>query len=255
MVDSLAKNDVIFIGEYHNCSIVHWLQLEIVKSLSQRLDEKLTLGFEMLECDNQLVVDEYVTGLISEERYLAEARLWPNYKLDYAPIVNFAKDNSLPVIASNIPRRYARAVSENGLNVLYDFPETSQSYFKDVIHLIDTTSRSSHDFSQMKMGSGMGNKMDAEKLKLLTQAQAIKDAVMASNIAKNIKQTFVHINGNLHSDKDKGIITYLLKINPNLKTTNITTVYQDDISILDGENTDKADFYIVVPNNTHKSFL
>ena len=255
MIDLLAKKDVIFIGEYHNCSIVHWLQLEIVKSLSKCLDKKLTLGFEMLESDNQLIVDEYINGLISEERYLAEARLWPNYKLDYAPIVNFAKEDSLPVIASNIPRRYARAVSETGINVLYDFPKKSQSYFEDAISLIDTTSKSSHNFSEMKMGSGMGSKMDAEKLKLLTQAQAIKDAVMASNIAKNIKQPFVHINGNLHSDKKEGIITYLLKINPNLQTTNITTVYQDNISTFDGKNTNKADFYIVVPNNTHKSFL
>ena len=258
MIDYLVKNDVVFIGEYHNCSIAHWLQLEIVKSLSDRLNKKLTLGFEMLECDNQLIVDEYISGLISEERYLAEARLWPNYKLDYAPIVNFAKDNSLPVVATNIPRRYARAVYENGLKSLENFPIKSQLLFKDAISLIDTTSKASHNFSHMKKGSGMvrsmGSKMDSGKVKRLTQAQAIKDAVMASNIAKNAKQTFVHINGNLHSDKNEGIIAHLLKVNYNLKITNITTVYQDDISILEKQNANKADFYIVVPSNTHKSF-
>lgn len=249
MIDSLAQNDVIFIGEYHNCSIVHWLELEIVKSLSERLDKNLTLGLEMLECDNQLIIDEYLEGLISEERYLSEAYLWPNYKLDYAPIVNFAKENSIPVVATNIPRRYARAVSERGLDVLNKFPDDSKKYFEDAIPLIDTAIHKSDNFGAMG-----GKKMDAAKMKRFVQAQAIKDAVMAVNIARNGTHPFVHINGNLHSDKKESIVTYLLKESPNLKVINITTLYQDDISSVESKYANRADFYIVVPSNTHKSY-
>lgn len=47
---------------------------------------------EMFEADTQLKVDEYMAGLISEERFLAETYLWDNYKTDYAPVVKCAKE-------------------------------------------------------------------------------------------------------------------------------------------------------------------
>ncbi|WP_262988495.1 ChaN family lipoprotein, partial [Enterococcus faecium] len=75
--------DVIFFGEYHNSSVVHWLERVVFTSLADRLDNKLTLGMEMFEADTQHKVDEYMGGLISEERDLAETYLWDNYKSDY----------------------------------------------------------------------------------------------------------------------------------------------------------------------------
>ena len=54
------KADVVLFGEYHDNSVVHWLQLEFTKDLAQKKD--LVLGAEMLEADNQTQVNQYLKG-------------------------------------------------------------------------------------------------------------------------------------------------------------------------------------------------
>ena len=49
------------------------------------------------------------------------ARLWNNFKTDYKPLVDFAKDNNLKFIATNIPRRFASLVFKGGFEVLEDY--------------------------------------------------------------------------------------------------------------------------------------
>ncbi len=112
LIEALAQPDVVFIGEIHNCCITHWLEYEITRSLYAIHKEKLMLGAEMLEADNQLILDEYMSRAISYDRFEAEARLWDNYSTDYAPFVFFAKENKIPFIATNVPRRYANVVKK-----------------------------------------------------------------------------------------------------------------------------------------------
>ena len=82
MMDVLERQDVVFIGEIHNCPIAHWMEYEIVKDLYDRHGDRLMIGAEMFERDNQLILDEYLAGMITPERFNAEAKLWPNYKTD-----------------------------------------------------------------------------------------------------------------------------------------------------------------------------
>lgn len=137
MIEAMAQSDVIFFGEYHNSSVVHWLERVVFTSLADRLDNKLTLGMEMFEADTQLKVDEYMAGLISEERFLAETYLWDNYKTDYAPVVKCAKERGIRLIATNVPRRYARAVSVGNVDALRKFPQSSQLYFGKVLERVE----------------------------------------------------------------------------------------------------------------------
>jgi uncharacterized iron-regulated protein len=60
----------------------------------------------MFESGNQLVVNEYVKGLYTDDKMTPEiTQLWSNYQTDYRPLVDFAKENNLRFIATNIPRR------------------------------------------------------------------------------------------------------------------------------------------------------
>lgn len=88
------------------------------------------------------------------------------------------------------------------------------------------------------------------------KAQSLKDAVMAHNIAKNLVDgtPFIHINGNFHSIYDIGIITFLKEEKPNAKIGTVITVYQDEMFTFDDKNRDKADFYFVLPTDTHKTY-
>ncbi|MCK4751360.1 MAG: ChaN family lipoprotein, partial [Bacteroidales bacterium] len=110
MVAAASVADVVLFGELHNNPIAHWLQLELTTDLFESSEKELVLGAEMFEADNQLIMDEYLNGMYEADKFEAEMRLWGNYKTDYKPLVEFAKENQLLFIATNIPRRYASMV-------------------------------------------------------------------------------------------------------------------------------------------------
>lgn len=70
-------------------------------------------------------------------------------------------------------------------------------------------------FSMMNM---LGGKQSGDNRKL-AQAQAVKDATMGWFIAHNMKDKFLHINGNYHSDFKGGIIPYLLLLSSRNKSS------------------------------------
>ncbi|MGB3778648.1 MAG: ChaN family lipoprotein, partial [Tunicatimonas sp.] len=114
MLQQLSQTDVVLFGELHNDALVHLLELQVAKDLFAQ-DSNLMIGAEMFETDNQLLLDEFIAGIIEERHFEQEAKLWNNYATDYAPIVAFARQNQIPVIATNVPRRYASLVAREGL--------------------------------------------------------------------------------------------------------------------------------------------
>src|SRR5439155_27112377 len=121
MLDELTRADVTFVGENHDHKLAHELELTVLKAVHAR-KTKTALSLEMFERDVQSVVDEYLGGLITESHFLQSSRPWPNYKTDYSPMVEFAKEQRLPVIAANAPRRYVNIVSRKGQTALLELP-------------------------------------------------------------------------------------------------------------------------------------
>lgn len=246
MMDRLAGCDVVFFGENHNCPIAHWMELNVARTLYERHGEKLVIGEEMMEADNQLILDEYMSRLISYDRFEAEARLWDNYSTDYYPVVFFAKEHKIPFVATNVPRRYANAVKNDGLACLDALSDEAKRYLPPLPVPFDYDEEKSNEaFGMMQL---MGGKTHGDSRKL-AEAQAIKDATMAWFISKNLKHKFLHINGSYHSDNRGGIIPYLLRYRPGTTVGVITTVRQESVDKLDEENRGRADFYICVPED------
>lgn len=253
MVDSLGQAEVVFIGENHNCPVSHWLELEITKALHGRHGDRLIIGEEMMEADNQLILDEYMSGRISYDRFETEARLWPNYSTDYYPVVYYAKDNGIPMVATNVPRRYASAVSAGGLGVLESFSPEALSYIAPLpIPFEYDTEEADAKFGMMKLISNR----TPEEMRNLAEAQALKDATMGWLIAKAMKpgSRFVHINGTMHSNGGDGIIPYLLRYRPGTRIATVTSIREDEIETLDPDYLGMADFYIVVPTDFPLSY-
>lgn len=244
MMKILEKQDVVFIGETHNCPIAHWLEYEIVKDLYEKHKDKLTIGAEMFEADNQLILDEFLGKLITSERFETEARLWPNYSTDYSNIVWVARDHQLPLIATNVPRRYANMVKNGGFEALDKLSPEARKYIAPLPVKYESDGSADEAFGLMMLTAGKQSNPEN-----LAKAQAIKDATMAWFIAQNLKSKFVHLNGNFHSDFKKGIIPYLNDYRPGLKIANVCSVRQDGIDQLDEENEGRADFYICVPTD------
>ncbi|KAA9327434.1 ChaN family lipoprotein [Adhaeribacter soli] len=252
MLQELAKADVILFGEQHNDSVAHGLQLEVTRGLFKTQGNNLVLGMEMFETDVQLVLDEYLSGKIPERNFEAESRPWPNYGSDYKPLVNFAKENSLKVVATNVPRRYAAAVANFGVESLQNFSPEARKLMAPLPYAVDYELPGYKNMLNMFGGSHS----EGEKGRQMVAAQALKDATMAYFILANWQpgQKFLHFNGSYHSDNFEGIYWYLKQLKPDLKIATISNVTQKDLKKLEKENRKKADFVLVVPENSPKSY-
>lgn len=242
IVKETEKKDFVFFGELHNCSIGHWLQLELTKAYYGIYKRKLKLGAEMMEADNQYIIDEYLKDQISDKSYHDEVRLWPNYSTDYQPLVEFAKANRLEFIATNIPRRYASMVYKKGLESLNDLSDEAKKFIVPLDEFeFDPTVEC---YKNLIMAPEHGGEN-------MAIAQAIKDATMSYFILKNKQkdELFLHYNGAYHSDNFQGILVYLLKKVEREKVMTISTVLQEDINALEDDYLDQADFILCVPEN------
>ena len=253
MIKSASGADVVFFGELHDDPIAHWLELEVSKSLFDQKKGNIVLGAEMFETDNQLLLDEYLKGVYDAARFEAEAKLWNNYKTDYKPLVEFARANGIPFIATNVPRRYANVVNRKGFEGLDSLSAEAKKYIAPLPLLYDPELKGYKDMLKME---GMGGPMQAHATANLPKAQALKDATMAHFILKNLvkDKIFIHFNGSYHSSNFEGIVWYLLKANPSLKITTIEAVRQKDVSEPEKGNLKKASFIITVPESMTRTY-
>ncbi|MFP4557387.1 MAG: ChaN family lipoprotein [Bacteroidales bacterium] len=251
MVTELEENHVILFGELHDNPISHWLQLELTIQLYNNNNQHLMIGAEMFERDNQLIINEYLQGIITQTRFENEARLWPNYKTDYKPVVEFARENSIAFYATNIPRRYASMVSKGGFEELDKLSDEAKKYIAPLpVEYDPELPGYKAMLKMMGMPGSKGNKQNFPK------AQAIKDATMAWSIATNYKvgSIFLHMHGTYHSNNFEGIAWYLNQYKPELKLKTIATALQDDVDTLKDENQGIADFIIVVPSRMTRTY-
>ena len=245
IINSSQKSDVLLFGEFHDNSVAHWLELEITKDLLGK--KNIVLGAEMLESDNQKQVNQYLKAEINQKKLDSTARLWTNYKTDYKPLVDFAKELKLAFIATNIPRRFASLVFKNGFEALDKLSDEEKTWIAPLPILYDAKLPGYVKMVQEMGGHGGEN---------LPKAQAVKDATMAYFINKNRVENslFINYNGSYHSDNFEGIYWYLKQQNPNLKIITIATVSQKDISKLEAENYNKATFIIVIDEDVTKTY-
>jgi uncharacterized iron-regulated protein len=250
MLQTAAKADVVFFGELHNNPISHWLQLELTQDLFKHKDGKIILGAEMFEADNQEALNAYLKNEIDRDSLKNAARLWPNYKTDIEPLVHFARDNQLPFIATNIPRRYASMVFRQGFEVLDTLSEQEKSWMAPLPMAYDP--QLPGYLKMLEMMSGHAHGMKAENF---PKAQAVKDATMAWFIHQHFEEgkCFVHYNGAFHTDNFEGIIWYLKLLRPEIKIMTISTIEITQPLQLPEESAGIADFIIGVPETMTKT--
>lgn len=248
MMKEAAKADLTFFGELHDNSIAHWLELQVMKDLfTQR--GSVTLGMEMFEADNQIILDEYLAGLIDEKLLLSEAKVWDNYKNDYKPLVEFARENKQRVIATNVPRRYANIVYKKGIDQLNTIAPEAKNWIATLPITIDLTLSGYKSMIDQMGGHGAPGTADN-----MARSQAVKDATMAHFILKNKSFPFLHVNGSYHSQNFEGIVWYIKKADAKIKIITLQVVEQKDINQLEDANKGLADYVIAIPSDITKTY-
>ena len=266
MVKDLAQQDAVFVGEMHNCPICHWLEKRLLQSLHEacvagnkekkekngKASKGMAVGMEMFEADNQLIIDEFFAQQITVDRFDDEARFWPNYSTDYEALVDYAYEHRLPLVATNVPRRYANAVKNHGLAFLDSLSDEAKRYLPPLPIPYQVNEQANEAFGMMSaMGKGKGSNPE-----WLSQSQALKDATMAWNSAQWLKKGYklVHFNGNYHTSGGEGILTYLRQYAPKASYKTIYSVRQEDVTALEEDYLGQADYYICVSEDMVTSY-
>jgi uncharacterized iron-regulated protein len=242
MLDRCSRSDVVLFGEIHDHPVVHHLELALTEDLSRIKDKDLVLGAEMLEADDQLVLDEYLAGLIEHEHVMQEAKTWENYGTDYRPLVDLARQRGLRFIATSVPRRYARLVARQGLQALDRLSDDAKRSIAPLPIILDL---SAPGYRQaLEIGKAHGPRMDAMNF---VAAQAVKDATMAYFILKNRRPggLVLHYNGDYHSKDRGGICWYLERYDPNITVATLSSVSRGSAAFDDADK-GRADVVLIV---------
>jgi uncharacterized iron-regulated protein len=255
IVKALDGADAIFLGEQHDDSVGHSLEFEIFKQAVAEYStrRKVALSMEMFERDVQIVVDEYLSGQITEAQFLASSRPWGNYKTDYRPLVELAKDKKLPLIAANAPRRYVNMVSRGGRDTLNGLSKEAKSWLAPLPY------GEPSDTYAKKFKALMGPSPEAQMgIDKILASQSLWDATMGNSVAnylkKNKQALVVHLNGSFHTESHLGTADHLIRYRPKARVLVVTIRYEDDFKTFNkAKDTDLGDFVILTDSKQPRS--
>jgi len=120
VIAALAERRVVFVGEQHDRYEHHLTQLEIIRRLHQQ-HARLAIGMEAFQQPFQAQLDAYVAGELSEEELLRNTEYYARWRFDfrlYAPILRYAREQRLPVVALNLPEEITRQAGRGGIESL-----------------------------------------------------------------------------------------------------------------------------------------
>ncbi len=272
IASSLDTVDVVLLGEIHGQTRIHALQ-DTIWQHALAAERPAALSLEMFERDVQPVLNEYLSGFISQDHFLQASRPWSTYERDYHSLVDTARAHSAPVLAANAPRRYVNRVASEGrraLNALpphaadwlppRPYPEPSQAYRERFMAQMsgamhgnnhaptdttesDTTGADTTDTAMPPgHGSGMARLLDAQMLWDATMAYTI-----AAHLLRQPDALVVHLTGRFHIAERTGTPEALAHYRPG---TRQLVVYFDAVSdpnTFDAEaHAGKGDFVVLV---------
>jgi uncharacterized iron-regulated protein len=283
---------VVILGESHDDPVAHFLEAEIFKRLHAKYKD-LALSLEMFETDTQGVLNEYLAGLIPEDQLISAGRAWRNYRTDYKPMVDYAKEHKLPVIAANAPRRYVNRVGRLGAESLNELPAeakallpplpyqpASKAYrarFEKVMEegrkqaeeearkrAEEQSKQTAADphAAQKKAASAPPQPMQQHPsqadLERTLAAQSLWDASMSFSIADFLTRRpstrVMHVNGRFHSEARLGLVEHLARYRPDVRPLIVGMMPSKSFPNFDAaQMKGMADFIIVTDESLPRS--
>jgi uncharacterized iron-regulated protein len=183
IIPEIASANIIYLGETHDSEIDHQNQLKIIQKLHQR-NPKIAIAMEMFQRPYQKFIDQYLAGKITEEELVKKTEYEKRWGFPwelYAPILRFAKQNKLLVLAANTPSEITRKVSRSGLESLTAEEKKLIPPFKEIRTDNEEYRKLVLAAFEQHQSGGHGNSSSAERFFL---AQVLWDETMAETIAQ-----------------------------------------------------------------------
>ena len=186
IVSQVKQDEVIYLGENHDSASIHQQQLEIISQLQQNLadsNRELAIALEMFQRPFQPILNRYLAGEISPQQLREQTEYDTRWGFDwefYAPTLDFAQQQQIPVIALNTPAEITRKVAEMGIDSLkgndfrYIPPVTDIRLDNEVYR------QRLAEIYQQHLEDGQGNSTDEANF---FAAQVLWDETMAEAIA------------------------------------------------------------------------
>ena len=236
-IKDLASYDTVFVGEAHGHAANHYVQSKILAGL-HAINPDMALSMEQFERSQQGVVDDYLAGKIGEETLIHDGKAWDHYRQSYRPLVEFAKTNGLPVIASEVPGNMVSCVGERGPDFLKQISGTPRTWIARKLHVEDGPYKTKfYKFMDAAAGHSVSDPNESETSKARKKfyrfaAQVSRDDTMAESIADHMKanpgRKVMHIDGSFHSAGLLGTVERLKMHIPDIKAANVHPVLVKD---------------------------
>ncbi|NJK29182.1 MAG: ChaN family lipoprotein [Acaryochloris sp. SU_5_25] len=213
ILNQLLMAQVVYLGETHDRPADHRAQLEIIQALYKK-QPKLAISMEMFQRPFQDPLNRYLAGQITETQLQQQTQYLQRWGFNwefYAPILRFAKQHRLPVVALNTPTEVTKKVSRQGLEHL---TSADQQYIPPLAE-IDTTNEAYRQklktiYEQFHPGSA-----SEDGFERFFAAQVLWDETMAEKIAQTVAQQpdrlVVVVVGKGHIEQGYGIPSRVLR--------------------------------------------
>jgi len=236
LVSQHSDANVFMVGEFHAHPGVHLFQAKLMAYLAAQ-GIPLALSMEQFTRADQAILSQYVAGEVGEITLTKKTKVWDNYKSDYRPLVEIAKEQSLPVIAANAPRDIVKCIGRQGPQYLSKLSTQQRALVANTIDISDSPYR------QKFLSNMRGMSLSEKRIEQMFGAQMAWDATMAESIANHLTHNpnhrVFHIAGRFHIVNGLGTGAELQKLKPQVNIVNITAAMAQ-------EKTEIQDYQLIV---------
>ena len=188
MLAKLKNIQVVYVAEAHTNEAHHNLQLNILKSLSQK-NPKTVMAMEFLYRSKQESIDNYTAGKITEEEFDKTNTFgfgeWYHY---YLSMIRYAQTNKIKLVGLNVEKSIKDKMAKQGWDKLT--PEEQKLIAKDV-----DTSNAKHKEFVMKQFSGMmSDPRTKDMMKGMIEQMYLKQCMWDETFAEAIANYLKSVN-------------------------------------------------------------
>lgn len=176
IIRQVALRKVIYVGERHDRYGHHLAQLELIKGLVLK-GQKVAVGMEMFQRPYQPIIDQYLSGTIDERTFLARTEYFERWKFDYhlyRSIVQYCKEQGLPLVALNLQTEIVQKVARQGLEAL---TEEEKRQIPEELDLSNDVYR-----ERLKRIFDQHPQTDVKDFETFYQSQVLWDETMAQSV-------------------------------------------------------------------------
>lgn len=169
--DALADARVVFVGEYHDQTSHHELQLKVIQNLVAR-GVPLVIGLEMFDMESQPALDRWSRGELHLDEFTQLYRSnWTIAWAEYDQILLYARNQRIPLIGLNAPQDLVSRVSRFGWQSLRT--EEKERLPKGI------TVGIADDYREFLLSAFVDHRQDHKLFDFFCEAQGLRNNSMA----------------------------------------------------------------------------